>query len=63
MEMNQPRSASFPVVVKWIRGVVKDRFSLHEDKADDDEIECRIREGVELRGATPWILIFAIFVA
>ena len=39
------------------------RFNLREDKADDAEIETRIRDGVELRGATPWILIFAIFVA
>lgn len=39
------------------------RFSLREDKADDNEIERRIRDGVELIGATPWILIFAIFVA
>lgn len=39
------------------------RFSLLEDKADDSEIERRIREGVELVGATPWILMFAIFVA
>lgn len=42
---------------------LKSRFSLHEDKAPDDEIEARIRDGVELRGATPWILMFAIFVA
>lgn len=46
-----------------IRRVMRDRFSLHDDKADDAEIEARIREGTELRGATPWILIFAIFVA
>ena len=39
------------------------RFSLREDKADDSEIERRIRDGVELVGATPWILMFAIFVA
>lgn len=39
------------------------RFSLLEDKADDAEIERRIRDGVEMVGATPWILMFAIFVA
>lgn len=43
--------------------MVRERFSLREDKADDAEIEARIRDGVELRGATPWILMFAIFVA
>jgi uncharacterized hydrophobic protein (TIGR00271 family) len=39
------------------------RFSLLADKADDAVIERRIREGVALRGATPWILMFAIFIA
>lgn len=39
------------------------RFSLLDDKADDIEIERRIRDGVELAGATPWILMFAILVA
>lgn len=39
------------------------RFSLLSDKASDAEIERRIREGVELTGATPWILMFAIFIA
>lgn len=46
-----------------LRQVMAHRFSLLEDKADDSEIERRIREGVELVGATPWILMFAIFVA
>ena len=39
------------------------RFSLFEDKAEDSEIESRIRDGVELIGATPWILMCAILVA
>ena len=39
------------------------RFSLLSDKASDQEIERRIRDGVELAGATPWILMFAIFIA
>ncbi len=39
------------------------RFSLLDDKADDAVIDETIRSGVELRGATPWILIFAIFIA
>ena len=42
---------------------MKERFNLRDDKADDAEIESRIRESIELRGATPWILVFAIFVA
>ena len=39
------------------------RFSLLHDKADDNVIDSTLRAGVELRGATPWILMFAIFVA
>lgn len=46
-----------------LRHALASRFSLFSDKAEDDEIERRIRDGVELSGATPWILIFAIFVA
>lgn len=45
------------------RRLLSARFSLRQDKADDAEIEARIRDGVELRGATPWILMFAIIVA
>lgn len=55
-----------PVAATWserVRHMARERFNLRDDKADDDEIENRIREGVDLRGATPWILIFAIFVA
>lgn len=39
------------------------RFSLLADKADDEVIEKRIRDAVELHGATPWILMAAIFIA
>lgn len=46
-----------------LRHALASRFSLFADKAEDEEIERRIRDGVELSGATPWILIFAIFVA
>lgn len=45
------------------RRALKDRFNLLSDKASDEVIDRRIREGVELRGATPWILMFAILVA
>ena len=46
-----------------LRRALTRRFSLLTDKAPDDVIERRIREGVELQGATPWILVFAILVA
>ena len=45
------------------RQILAERFNLRDDKADDAEIELRIRDGVELRGAKLWILIFAILVA
>ncbi|WP_313034953.1 DUF389 domain-containing protein, partial [Massilia alkalitolerans] len=44
-------------------GPITNRFSLLLDKADDDVIDSSLRSGVELRGATPWILMFAILVA
>lgn len=40
-----------------------ERFNLLADKAPNDIIERRIREVVELHGATPWVLMFAILVA
>lgn len=46
-----------------LRSEIGKRFSLLSDKAEDGEISRRILEGVELQGATPWILVFAIFVA
>lgn len=46
-----------------LRRALAARFSLLADKADNAVIERRIREGVALQGATPWILMFAIFIA
>ncbi|TFW24496.1 hypothetical protein E4L96_06075 [Massilia arenosa] len=39
------------------------RFNLHHDRASDEDIDRGIRAGVELHGATPWILMLAIVVA
>lgn len=46
-----------------LREAIAHRFSLLDDKADDAEIDRSLRAGVELRGATPWILMFAILIA
>jgi len=46
-----------------LRAAIAHRFSLLDDKADDAEIDRSLRAGVELRGATPWILMFAIVIA
>ncbi len=43
--------------------VLRRRFSLHDDKADDKEIDQRLRSGIEMRGTNLWVLIFAIFIA
>lgn len=52
----QPRHPS-------LRAAIAHRFSLHDDKADDTEIDRAIRAGVELQGATLWILMLAILIA
>jgi uncharacterized hydrophobic protein (TIGR00271 family) len=45
------------------RHAIAHRFSLLHDKADDVEIDRSLRAGVELSGATPWILMLAIVIA
>ncbi|MBN2870032.1 MAG: DUF520 family protein [Campylobacterales bacterium] len=49
----------------WVnlKTILKERLSLTADMADDEVIDERIRSEVEMRGATLWILMFAIFVA
>lgn len=46
-----------------LRAAIAHRFSLLDDKADDAEIDRSVRAGVELSGATPWILMLAILIA
>lgn len=46
-----------------IRNVVKDRFNLNDDKADEKLITESIRKDVQFRGTNLWTLIFAIFIA
>ncbi|MFC5547596.1 TIGR00341 family protein [Massilia aerilata] len=46
-----------------LRAAIAHRFSLLDDKADDAEIDRSLRAGVELSGATPWILMLAILIA
>ncbi|MDD5359834.1 MAG: TIGR00341 family protein [Sulfurovaceae bacterium] len=49
----------------WLdaKKILKDRFNLTDDKADDDLIDERIRADINMKGANLWILIFAILVA
>lgn len=59
-DMNKPEKLS---PTPSLREAIAHRFSLLDDKADDAEIDRSLRAGVELRGATPWILMFAIVIA
>ncbi|MFS2027223.1 DUF389 domain-containing protein [Massilia sp. CT11-137] len=58
--MNGPDTQPTP---PSLRAAIAHRFSLHDDKADDTEIDRAIRAGVELQGATLWILMLAILIA
>jgi uncharacterized hydrophobic protein (TIGR00271 family) len=46
-----------------IRHYFSTLLSLKEDKADDDEIDQGIRNGINMRGSNLWVLMFAIFIA
>lgn len=46
-----------------IADFLEDRFNLHEDKAQDEQIITSIRRDIEFRGTNLWALIFAIFIA
>jgi uncharacterized hydrophobic protein (TIGR00271 family) len=43
--------------------MLKERLSITDDKADDDVIDERIRNDIDMKGSNLWILMFAIFVA
>ncbi|MDP3444346.1 MAG: TIGR00341 family protein, partial [Ignavibacteria bacterium] len=43
--------------------ILKDRFNLDEDKADERQTIEVVRKGVEFRGTNLWVLIFAIMIA
>jgi len=50
-------------IIAAIKYFLKDRFSLHEDKADEIEIVANIENDVHFKGTNVWTLIFAILVA
>lgn len=52
-----------PTLWKQFKTNMSKRFNLLSDRAGDDEIGRRIREGVELSGAMPWVLMCAILIA
>ena len=58
MENNQTEKSVFVV-----RSFVTEYLDVRRDKADESEAVKSIREGVEMKGATIWILIAAILLA
>jgi uncharacterized hydrophobic protein (TIGR00271 family) len=60
--MNAPEHSTKPSHPS-LRAAIAHRFSLLDDKADDADIDRSLRAGVELSGATPWILMLAIVIA
>ncbi|NLZ73261.1 MAG: TIGR00341 family protein [Bacteroidales bacterium] len=46
-----------------LKSFFKEYFDLKKDKENENETEESIRQGVEMKGARLWILIFAIFIA
>ncbi|MDE7304819.1 MAG: TIGR00341 family protein [Alistipes sp.] len=54
---------SFAAWIGDLRGFLRGRFSLDEDKAQRDEVVASISKGVEFRGVNLWVLIFATMIA
>jgi uncharacterized hydrophobic protein (TIGR00271 family) len=46
-----------------VRDALRARFSLEADRADDADIDTRLRADVTLQGTNLWVLVFAIFIA
>lgn len=46
-----------------LKNIIKERFNLDEDKADELQTIETIKKGVEFRGTNLWVLIFAIMIA
>ncbi|MBD2757624.1 DUF389 domain-containing protein [Spirosoma validum] len=46
-----------------ISQIIRERFSLEEDKDDEAEVIQSVSRGIEFRGINLWTLIFAIFIA
>lgn len=51
------------LALRNMRAIILHRFSLKDDKADDQAIDQELRAGIEMKGTNLWVLMFAIFVA
>lgn len=50
-------------LIVLLKRFISDRFSLHEDAAEESEIIDSIKKNVSFKGVNLWTLIFAIFIA
>ncbi|WP_332734213.1 TIGR00341 family protein [Flavihumibacter sp.] len=50
-------------LTRALRWFIWDRFNLHSDAANAQDIIDSFRKGVDIKGTNLWILIFAIFIA
>ena len=57
-----PRT-NYPNLLTRLGAILKERFSLEEDKEDERAIIQTISRGIEFRGVNLWTLICAIFIA
>lgn len=57
--MNKTKSINLATYLKQFAHL----FNLVEDKADDELIDERIRDSIELKGTNLWVLMFAIMIA
>ncbi|QKZ11108.1 TIGR00341 family protein [Spirosoma sp. KUDC1026] len=65
MIVNEPKQhkSQRTDMVAQIGSQLRERFSLEEDKENEENIIQSISRGIEFRGANLWTLIFAIFIA
>ena len=59
----EPQKSAFGTWLGEMREFLKGRFSLDEDKAQQEEVVAAIGKGVEFRGVNLWVLIFATMIA
>lgn len=65
MIANDPKipHSSRPDLLSRFSKMIRERFSLEEDKEDETDVIQAISRGIEFRGINLWTLIFAIFIA
>ncbi len=61
--MSEPRARSDSKFLRYLTASVRSRFSLKADRADTDQIDATLRQGVTMQGTNLWVLMFAIFIA